>query len=340
MATGDHAERVLLAHGSGGRLTQTLVKEIFLPFLDNEILRELNDAAALTLEKALLAFTTDSFVVSPRWFPGGDIGKLAVCGTVNDLVVSGARPEFISLAMIAEEGFLLSELKDVVKSIAHTAKSLKVKIVTGDFKVVEKGSCDGLFINTSGVGKIVSPYPLHPCLIKPTDKIILTGDIGRHGLAILGSRKGLELELGIKSDCAGLSPLILPLFEKKLNIRCMRDPTRGGLATTLAEISQASGWGIEVEEDSLPISPRVQAACELLGIEPWYLACEGRAVIIAAKEDACEIVEILRQNPLGKKARIIGQVTHKHKGKVVLFTSVGSQRVLEMLTSDPLPRIC
>jgi len=316
-----------------------LIKDVLLSRLNNPVLAKLQDSASIDY-KEQLAFTTDSFVVSPLNFPGADIGKLAVCGTINDLVVAGAEPEYLSLGLIIEEGLEIKTLERIVDSIAKTAKLAKVYIATGDLKVVEKGACDKLFINTSGIGRIIKNVKLSVDRIKPTDKIITTGAIGEHGLAVLTSRKGIGLEFNIKSDCAALNQLIIPLLKKTQGIKFMRDPTRGGLATTLNEISQASGKGFIIHEKNIPISSKVKAACELLGIDPLYVACEGRAVIIVDDKNAGKILSLLKKNPLGRNARIIGEVIKEPRGKVILETVIGSERIIDMLTGDALPRIC
>ncbi|MDD5594997.1 MAG: hydrogenase expression/formation protein HypE [Candidatus Omnitrophica bacterium] len=331
--------RILLGHGSGGVFTHKLIKEVFLSRLNNPVLRELTDSAYLDY-KEKIAFTTDSFVVSPLFFPGADIGKLAVCGTVNDLVMLGAHPEYLSLALIIEEGLELALLEKITDSIALAAKKAGVAIVTGDIKVVEKGACDKLFINTSGIGRIISKKKLSPQNLEPGDKVIITANIAQHGLAVLARRKSLGLDFHIKSDCAALNNLLLPLFKKTNAIKFMRDPTRGGLATTLNEVAQARGLGILLEEGQIPISTQARTACELLGIDPLYVANEGAAVVIVSKNAANQVVHFLKKDPLGKNARIIGTVTKKYAGRVVLSTLLGTQRIVDMLTSEPLPRIC
>lgn len=315
-----------------------LIKEVLLKKLNNPVLAELADSARLTL-RGRLAFSTDSFVVSPLFFPGGDIGKLAVCGTANDLVMLGAVPEYLSLAFIVEEGLDLALLERITDSISRQAKSSRIKIVTGDFKVVEKGACDKIFINTSGIGRIVADNDLSARSIRPHDLIIITGNIGRHGLSVLAKRKGLDFGFNIKSDCAALGDLLLPLLNKG-RIKFMRDPTRGGVATTLNEIAQACGLQMLIEERNLPISSRVKAAGELLGIEPLYIANEGIAVVICAAGDAERVLSHLKRHPLGRRARIVGEVRGRGAGGVILKTVVGAQRLLDMASGEVLPRIC
>lgn len=332
-------KKILLGHGSGGRLMHSLIKELLLKKLNNPVLKELADSALIDY-KERLAFTTDSFVVSPLRFPGADIGKLAVCGTVNDLVMLGALPEYLSLALIIEEGFDCSALEDIVDSISLNARRSEVLIVTGDFKVVERGACDKIFINTSGIGRVLTKKRLSLKNIRPKDKIIVTGEIAQHGIAILAERKGLGLGFEVKSDCAALNGLIIPVIKKTAAIKFMRDPTRGGLATTLNEIAEGSGLGIVIEEKNVPISTKVRVACELLGIDPLYIANEGKAVLVVERGAANRVLSLLRRHPLGQKARVIGEITEKFRSQVILNTTVGSWRIVDMLTSDPLPRIC
>jgi hydrogenase expression/formation protein HypE len=331
--------KILLGHGSGGRLMHDLIQGLLLKKLNNSILKELSDSARINYREPL-AFTTDSFVVSPLKFPGGDIGKLAVCGTVNDLVMLGASPEYLSLALIIEEGLEYRALEEVVESIAVNGRKAGVYFVTGDLKVVERGACDKIFINTSGIGRIVGGRRLSVKNIAAGDKIIITGDIGRHGLAVLAKRKALDLGFDIRSDCQALNNLIIPILKKTDAIKFMRDPTRGGVATTLNEIAQASGLGVAVEEKDIPVSGKVRAACELLGIDPMYVANEGVALLAVSAAGAGRVLGLLKQHPLGRNARIIASITRQYKGRVVLNTLLGTQRVIDMLTSEPLPRIC
>lgn len=316
-----------------------LVKSLLINKLNNPILGELTDSAVINY-KDKLAFTTDSFVVSPLMFPGADIGKLAVCGTINDLVMLGAVPEYLSLALIIEEGLEYRILEKIIDSVAQSAKRAGVCFVTGDLKVVEKGACDRIFINTSGIGRILEDRSLSLKNIQPKDKIILTGTIAEHGLAVLAKRKELNLGFNIKSDCAALHKLIIPVLEKTEAIKFMRDPTRGGVATTLNEIAENANLGILIQEGSIPVSPKVKTACELLGIDPLYVANEGKAIIVVAQQDAARTLRLLRKHPLGRRAQIIGEVTREPAGSVVLNTVLGTQRIVDMLTSEPLPRIC
>ena len=317
-----------------------LIKELLLGKLNNPALRELSDSAKINCAERS-AFTTDSFVVSPLFFNGGDIGKLAVCGSVNDLVVSGAKPQYLSLAFIIEEGLDYVILKKVVDSVAHTAQCAGVTVVTGDFKVVEKGACDKMFINTSAIGRMVDNCAPAIKNIALGDKIILTGNLAQHGLAVLAKRKGLDLGFDLKSDCAALNGLILPILKKMGRaIKFMRDPTRGGLATTLNEISESSRMGILIEEKNIPLAQKTKAACELLGIDPLYLANEGAAVVVVKEDFAPAAVRLLKKHPLGRQARIIGTFAKLPKARVVMQTILGTRVIIDMLTSEPLPRIC
>ncbi len=316
-----------------------LIKGLLLEKLNNPVLRELSDSAYIGY-KEKLAFSTDSFVVSPLRFPGGDIGKLAVCGTVNDLVMLGAVPEYLSLALIIEEGLDYKILEQVVDSIAMNARAAGILFVTGDLKVVEKGACDKLFINTSGIGRILKNRKLAIANIRAGDKIILTGNIGQHGLAVLAKRKELDFGFNIKSDCAALNKMLIGLLQQTSAIKFMRDPTRGGVATTLNEIAEASKLGIIIDEKNIPISSQVRAAGELLGIDPLYVANEGKAVLVVKQQESKKVLNFLRKHPLGRRAREIGTVIKEPKGRVILNTVLGTRRILDMLIGDPLPRIC
>lgn len=331
--------KILLAHGNGGEWTHKLIKELLLKKLNNPILAELSDSALIKY-KEQIAFSTDSFVVSPLEFCGGDIGKLAVCGTINDLTVQGACPEYLSLALIIEEGLEYSLLERIIASVSLAAKKAGVCFVTGDIKVVEKGSADKIFINTSGIGRVVKNIRLSVRNIAPGDKIIVSGPIGQHGLAVLSGRKQAGLNLDIKSDCAALNSLIVPLLKKVKGIRFMRDPTRGGLATTLNEVARDANLGIALQESDIPVAEKVRVACELLGMDPLYLANEGRAVIIVKEGSARKVLNFLRKHPLGRGASQIGNVTSGHKGRLILNTVSGARRIVDMLTNQLLPRIC
>jgi len=316
-----------------------LIKNLLLKKLNNPILKELSDSALINY-KERLAFTTDSFVVSPLNFAGGDIGKLAICGTVNDLVMLGAVPEYLSLALIIEEGLDYNILEKIVNSLSLNAKKADVDFVTGDIKVVEKGACDKIFINTSGIGRIIRDKKLSIKNIEPNDKIIITGNIAQHGLAVLAKRKELDLGFNIKSDCAALTDLVIPVLKKTDSIKFMRDPTRGGVATTLNEIAESSKLGIIIEEKNIPISTKARVACELLGIDPLYVANEGNAILVVSPESAKKVLDLLKEEPLGRNAQIIGTVAREPRNSVILNTILGTQRLVDMLTSEPLPRIC
>lgn len=317
-----------------------LIKDLALPRFNNPYLNKLGDSALIGHQKSAIAFTTDSFVVSPLFFNGGDIGKLAVCGTINDLVMSAAVPKFISLALIIEEGLELGTLERILDSVALVCKKEKVYVATGDLKVVEKGACDKIFINTAGIGYCLKKSAFTPSSIEPGDEIIVTGNIAEHGLAVLLGRRGQELKLNVKSDCASLSGLILPIVKKTGAVKFMRDPTRGGLATTLNEIAEAANLGITLEEKEVPVSAKVKAACELLGIDPLYVANEGKAVMVVKKNESLRVLRLLKSHPQGKNARVIGKTTTQFKKRVILRAASGGERFIDMLISEPLPRIC
>ncbi|MFA5411515.1 MAG: hydrogenase expression/formation protein HypE [Candidatus Omnitrophota bacterium] len=330
---------ILLSHGSGGKLMHGLIKRLLLNKLNNPLLKELTDSAFIDYREKT-AFTTDSFVVSPLFFPGGDIGKLSVYGTANDLVMLGAEPEYLSLALIIEEGLDYALLEKIIDSISSSAKRTGAQVVTGDLKVVEKGACDKIFINTSGIGRIIKGKKLSVNNIRPGDKVIITGNIACHGLAVLSKRKDLDLGFNILSDCAALSGLIIPILRKTNAVKFMRDPTRGGIATTLNEITESSGLGIIIEEKDIPITSKVRAAAELLGIDPLYIANEGIAIMVVRKDSAKRVLSLLRKHPLGRRAQIAGEVIKQPAGRVVLETVIGTERIVDMLTAEPLPRIC
>jgi hydrogenase expression/formation protein HypE len=332
-------DKILLAHGSGGRLAHQLVEKSFVKALANPILDRLDDAAVFELG-GRLAFTTDSYTVSPIFFPGGDIGKLAVCGTVNDLAMSGARPAYLSLALIIEEGLSHKELDRIVTSIQQAAAEAGVEIITGDTKVVNRGSADKLFINTAGIGAIPPGVDISGANARPGDKVILSGTIGEHGIAVLSQREGLSFATSLKSDCAPLAKLVSDMLAVSPDIRCLRDPTRGGLATTLNELAAQSNVGIRIEEELVPVLGEVLAACEMLGLDPLYVANEGKLVAIVPAEATERVLAAMRKNRYGEQAAIIGEVTAEHPGRVVMKTSLGTTRIVDMLTGDPLPRIC
>lgn len=334
-------ERITLAHGSGGKLTHRLISDIFYRYFRNDILREGGDSAVFPVENGRMAFTTDSYVISPVFFKGGNIGKLAVCGTINDLTVSGAVPRYISCGYIIEEGLPLGELESIAESMAATAKEAGVAIVTGDTKVVQKGCADRIFINTAGVGFVPDGVELSAGKIRKGDKVILSGTMGDHGTAILLEREELKVQSHIVSDCAPLNSLIRPVTGAFSSaIRVMRDPTRGGVATTLNELIAGSGLSIELNEASLPVREEVKGVCEMLGMDPLYMANEGKVLIIADEGQADGILEKLKESPYGKEAAVIGEVTDAVPDKVLLNTLAGGNRIVDMLAGDQLPRIC
>lgn len=336
-------EQITLSHGAGGRSSHVLIETLFLRELGNPMLNPLGDSATFSADGAsgpLLAFSTDSYVVKPRFFPGGDIGELAVNGTVNDLAVSGARPRYLSVAFIIEEGLPTTELQRVVASIRDAAAAAEVVVVTGDTKVVERGKGDGLYINTSGVGIIERDRQLGPSQIREGDRVIVSGTIGDHGMAIMIARGELELEVDLESDTAPLNGLVGELLGAVGGVRCMRDPTRGGVATVLNELALTAEVGIVVDEASLPVRAEVNGACEILGLDPLYVANEGKLIAVVAQEDADAALAVLRAHPLGGDAAIVGEVRASPPGMVVLDTAFGGTRVVDMLAGDPLPRIC
>ncbi len=332
---------IVMGHGGGGKLGNELVEHLFLPAFRNPELENLGDAAVFELESGRLAMSTDSFVVQPLFFPGGSIGALAVNGTVNDLAVSGAEPKFLSASFILEEGFPLAQLAAIVDAMAEAARVAQVRIVTGDTKVVERGHGDGCYINTAGIGVLRPGIAVGPHRAQPGDAVLVSGTIGDHGMAIMSVREGLEFESQIRSDCAALNGMIAEVLDAVGDgVHAMRDPTRGGLASTLNEIATASDAGIVIDEPSLPVRPEVQSACEILGLDPVYVANEGKAVLFVAPEEAARVLEILRAHPLGRDAARIGQVTDQHKRMLVARTAMGSNRVIPTQIGEQLPRIC
>jgi hydrogenase expression/formation protein HypE len=332
-------EKILLAHGSGSKLSHDLIDKILVPPIDNPILARMDDSAVFQLN-GRLAFTTDSYVVNPIFFPGGNIGRLAVCGTVNDLSMSGARPLYLSLALIIEEGLELAELRKVIESVRDTATEAGVQIVTGDTKVVNRGKADRLFINTAGIGLIDEGLEISGSNAKPGDKIILSGGIGEHGMAVMSQREGLQFSIPVASDCAPLNHLVARMLGASHNIHSLRDPTRGGLASTLNEFAKQSGVGILIEENEIPVHDGVRGACELLGLDPLYIANEGKLVAAVAAGDADMVLNVMKQNKYAAQAAIIGQVTSEHTGRVIMKTRIGASRIVDMPTGEILPRIC
>jgi hydrogenase expression/formation protein HypE len=333
-------DSVLLGHGSGGKLSAELVRDLFLPAFHNPVLGRLDDQAIVSVNGCRLAFTTDSFVVKPLFFPGGDIGSLAVHGTINDLAMGGAQPLFLSVAFIIEEGLSMEVLRRVVDSLRRAAQDSGVQVVTGDTKVVEKGSGDGLFINTSGIGLVPAGLDLSAGRARPGDSILLSGTLGDHGITILGQREGLEFESAVTSDSAPLHSLVARMLDAGAGFRCFRDPTRGGLSSALNEIAAQSNVGIELDERAIPVREEVRGACELLGLDPLYVANEGKLIAIVEPGAAEDVLRAMRGHPLGAQAAIVGSVTGAHPGLVTMRTPFGTTRIVDMLAGDQLPRIC
>jgi hydrogenase expression/formation protein HypE len=333
---------ILLGHGSGGLMTGDLIRDLFVKHFNNPILDLLTDSAVAQLGETTLAFTTDSFVVDPVFFPGGDIGKLAVCGTVNDLSVSAAKPLFLSSGFIIEEGFPLSDLETIVHSMAAEALKTGVQIITGDTKVVKKGQCDKIFINTTGIGIIEKRFAgiSKGSLIRPKDKILVNGYLGDHEIAILSAREKLDFEVPVISDVTSLSHLILSLLEAGVEIRFMRDITRGGIATILAEIASALKHGISIDEQAIPVREQVAGICEVYGFNPLFLANEGKVLIIVAPESADLAINLMRRYEIGKESRVIGTITSDNPGKVLMKSVTGGTRIIDKLAGEQLPRIC
>ncbi len=329
-----------MGHGSGGRMMSELIEGLFVPLFGNPYLDQLNDQAVIEFDGHRLAFTTDSFVVSPIFFPGGDIGSLAVHGTINDLVMSGARPLYLSAGFILEEGLPISDLERIAKSMAFACRETGVALVTGDTKVVDKGSGDLIFINTTGLGLVPEGLRISADRARPGDVVIVSGAVGVHGIAIMSKREGLEFETEIESDSAPLHGLVGAMLSANRDIHCMRDPTRGGLASTLNEIAARSRVGIVIDERAIPVWPAVKGACEMLGLDLLYVANEGKLVAFVSREDAAAVVEAMRAHPHGREAAIIGQVVEEHPGMVVMQTGIGGTRVVDMLAGEMLPRIC
>jgi hydrogenase expression/formation protein HypE len=333
-------DQILLGHGSGGRLSAELLRDVFLPAFANPVLARLDDQAIVNVNGLRLAFTTDSFVIKPLFFAGGDIGSLAVHGTINDLAMGGAQPLFLSVAFILEEGLPMGELRRIVNSMRDAAVAADVQVVTGDTKVVEKGSGDGLFINTSGIGLVAEGVQLSADQARPGDRVLLNGSIGEHGIAVLAQREGLEFESSLQSDSAPLHTLVAAMLKVTDHFRCFRDPTRGGLSSTCNEIAAQSRVGIVLEENAIPIREEVRGACELLGLDPLYVANEGKLIAIVDASAAEAVVDAMRRHPLGREAQIIGTVTAARPGLVTMRTNLGTTRIVDMLAGDQLPRIC
>ena len=331
---------IVMGHGGGGKLSADLVQHLFLPAFANPTLSSLSDSAELSLNGTRLAFSTDSFVVRPLVFPGGNIGELAVNGTVNDIAMSGAQPLYLSAGFILEEGLNLLLLGSIVEAMGRAASVAGVMLVTGDTKVVDKGHGDGVYINTAGIGLIREGVHVSPQRARPGDAVIVSGTIGDHGIAIMSVREGLEFETVIKSDTAALHGLVSEILDVTIDVHVLRDPTRGGLASSLNEIAQASQVGIAFEESRLPVTPAVHSACELLGLDPLYVANEGKLVAVDTSDDADEVLERMQAHPLGADAAIIGHCVEDHPGMVVARTRIGATRLVDMQIGEQLPRIC
>ncbi len=337
---------IVLGHGGGGKLSADLIRHLFAAEFDNPALRQMGDATVLTLDERpgasplRLALSTDSFTVSPLFFPGGDIGQLAVHGTVNDLAMVGARPLWLTAGFILEEGLDMATLGRVVASMAAAAQAAGVPIVAGDTKVVEKGHGDGLYINTTGLGLVPADLQIAPDRARPGDVVLVSGTIGDHGIAVLSQREGLTFETALESDTAPLHTLVEAMLEASREVHCLRDPTRGGLASALNELAAASGVGIEVEESAVPIRPAVAAACEMLGLDPFYVANEGKLIAVLPAQVADAVLEAMRAHPLGREAARIGRVVAEHPGLVIARTGIGGSRIVDTLVGEQLPRIC
>jgi hydrogenase expression/formation protein HypE len=331
---------ITLAHGSGGKLTHQLIEDIIRPAFSNPLLDSMHDGAVFEAGGCRLAFSTDSFVVDPIFFPGGDIGTLAVNGTINDLAMCGARPLYLSAAFIIEEGLPMEDFRRVVQSMRAAANAADVPLVTGDTKVVNRGKCDKIFINTSGIGQVPDGIAISPTRAAPGDKVIVSGPIAVHGIAIMSVREGLEFESEIASDTAPLHGLVEAALAAGPDVHVLRDPTRGGISSTLVEIAESARVGIRLDESSIPINEDVKGACEILGLDPLYVANEGKLIAIVAAGAADQVLRAVRSHPIGANAAIIGEVVDDHNGMVILRTRVGGERVVDMLPGEQLPRIC
>ena len=334
------SDKILLDHGSGGKISHRLTTDMLLPVFDNPILAELNDGAIFELNGMRMAFSTDSYTVDPIFFPGGNIGDLAINGTVNDIAMCGATPLYLSVGLIIEEGFARTDLEKIINDMGTAAEKADVTVVTGDTKVVPKGAVDRIFINTSGIGLIPHSVNVASPNAKAGDRIILSGTIADHGITILTRREGLSFESDLTSDTAPLNHMVKQMFAASNNIHVLRDPTRGGVGTALNEIAEKSQIGIKIYEDKIPLKKEVAAACELLGFDPLYLANEGKLLSFVAQEDADAVLSAIRANQYGKDAAVIGEVIADHTGKVFMETRIGGERVLDMLAGEQLPRIC
>ncbi len=333
-------EKILLAHGGGGTLSHQLIQKMFFSQLDNPLLNTGHDGAIFKITGSRMAFSTDSYVVRPIFFPGGDIGELAINGTVNDLAMCGAKPLYLSLSFIIEEGLPMEDLWKIVQSISESAKEAGVEVVTGDTKVVDRGKGDKIFINTSGVGVVYDGINVSPQRIQPGDKIILSGKIAEHGIAILSAREEFDFETDVKSDTAPLNGLVESIINVCPEIHVMRDPTRGGVSSALNEIAESANLGIYIEEDNIPIADPIKAICEILGLDPLYIANEGKLLAIIPENKESIVLKMMQNHQYGKDSRIIGEVTTDNPGKLIMKTSIGSHRIVDMLSGEQLPRIC
>lgn len=333
-------DKILLDHGSGGKVAHQLTTELLLPMFDNPLLAQLHDGAVFELDKGRLAFSTDTFVVDPIFFPGGDIGDLAVNGTVNDVAMCGAVPKYLSMGLILEEGFPMADLKRVLTSVRNALDQAEVQLITGDTKVVPKGAADKIFINTSGIGVISDGVSVGGEGARPGDHIILSGTMADHGITVLTQREGLKFDSNARSDTAPLNHMVRKILKTTQNVHVLRDPTRGGVGTTLNEIAEQSGMGIKLNEERLPVNPEVAGICELLGFDPLYLANEGKLLCFVPADEAEAVLDVIRGDAHGKNACIIGEVVNDHPGRVVLRTRIGGERIVDMLTGEQLPRIC
>lgn len=331
---------ILLAHGSGGMMMHDLIEDVFLGQFDDEILLQLEDAATLEVDSDRIAMSTDTYTVSPLFFPGGDIGRLAVCGTVNDVATSGATPLYLSVGFVLEEGLLVEDLRRILVSMAESAAEAGVRIVTGDTKVVDKGHGDGVYINTAGIGVLPEGRSLSGSHCRPGDAVLVSGTMGDHGIAVVSKREGLSFSTDIETDAAPLNALVAAVLEAAPGTRCFRDPTRGGLSSTLNELASASGVSIEIDEEAVPVKAQVQGACEMLGYDFFQVANEGKMVIVVPEGESEAALAAMRSAPYGEDAAVIGRVTESPPGKVYVRTTFGAHRIMDMLVGEQLPRIC
>jgi hydrogenase expression/formation protein HypE len=335
-----HDSHVTMGHGGGGRLTNNLIESVFRQAFDNDALNARHDGAVFNIPAGRMAMTTDSYVVHPLFFPGGNIGTLAINGTVNDLAMCGARPLYLSTGFVIEEGLPISELTQIVEAMAATASESAVQVVTGDTKVVDRGKGDGLFVNTAGVGVIEHENVIGPASIQPGDAVMLSGDVGRHGMAVMAVREGLEFESTIESDCAPVAAVVMALLQSEIDVHCLRDLTRGGLASALVEISETAGIHIAFDELAVPVIPEVAAACEILGLDPMYVANEGRFICFCPADVAESALSIMRRFPVSRDAVQIGRVTSESESFVTMKSRIGVSRIVDLLSGEQLPRIC